>query len=117
LLETVGVDGIYDLKTRKMGDMVIVDMHLEVDATMSIELGLNIAVEARTRVLQRHRGLNLMAHIDPNHKEDFDHEPQLLKVMATALPSGLTESVVNMTVSKSQQRRFLHGIWPWYLFA
>ncbi|WP_027478018.1 cation diffusion facilitator family transporter [Curvibacter gracilis] len=73
LLETPGVDGVHDLKTRKMGDMVVVDAHIEVDASLTVEVGHNIAVDARRRVMQRHRVLNLMAHVDPSHKADLDH--------------------------------------------
>lgn len=73
LLETPGVDGVHDLKTRKMGDMVVVDAHIEVDASLTVEVGHNIAVDARRRVMQRHRVLNLMAHVDHSHKADLDH--------------------------------------------
>jgi cation diffusion facilitator family transporter len=73
LLETPGVDGVHDLKTRKMGDMVVVDAHIEVDASLTVEIGHNIAVDARKRVMQRHRVLNLMAHVDPSEKVDLDH--------------------------------------------
>jgi cation diffusion facilitator family transporter len=73
LLETPGVDGVHDLKTRKMGDMVVVDAHIEVKATLTVEVGHNIAVNARSRVMQRHRVLNLMAHVDPSNKVDLDH--------------------------------------------
>lgn len=73
LLETTGVSGIHDVRTRKMGDMILVDAHLEVDATLTVEQGHNIAVEARKRVLQRHRVLNLMTHVDPYQRPDLDH--------------------------------------------
>lgn len=75
LLDTPGVSGVHDVRTRKMGDMVIVDAHLEVDATLSVEAGHDIAVEARQRVLQRHRVLNLMTHVDPWRRPDLDHDP------------------------------------------
>lgn len=73
LLETPGVRGVHDLHTRKMGDMIVVDAHLEVDAELTIEAGHEIAVEARHRVMQRHRVLNLMTHLDPWQKHDGDH--------------------------------------------
>jgi cation diffusion facilitator family transporter len=73
LIETPGVSGVHDLRTRKMGDMVVVDAHIEVDSTITVEAGHNIAVEARRRVLHRHRVLNLMTHVDPLHKPDLDH--------------------------------------------
>jgi divalent metal cation (Fe/Co/Zn/Cd) transporter len=65
LLATAGVKGVHDVRTRKMGDMIVVDVHIEIDATISVEQGHDIAVEARRRVLQNHRVLNVMTHVDP----------------------------------------------------
>lgn len=65
LLDTPGVIGVHDLRTRKMGDMIVADVHIEVDATISVEAGHDIAVSARQRVLTRHRVLNVMTHVDP----------------------------------------------------
>ena len=75
LAETPGVRGAHDLRTRKMGDMIVVDAHIEVDAAITVEAGHDIAVEARKRVMQRHRVLNLMTHVDPQHRPDLDHQP------------------------------------------
>ncbi|WP_428420015.1 cation diffusion facilitator family transporter [Methylibium sp.] len=73
LVETPGVQSVHDVRTRKMGDMIVVDAHIEVDAAISVEAGHDIAVEARQRVLQRHRVLNLMTHVDPWRRPDLDH--------------------------------------------
>jgi len=73
LRETPGVSGVHDVRTRKMGDMIVADAHLEVVATLSVEQGHDIAVLARQRVMQRHRVLNLMTHIDPYKRPDLDH--------------------------------------------
>ncbi|MDP3295287.1 MAG: cation diffusion facilitator family transporter [Nevskia sp.] len=73
LVGTPGVRSVHDIRTRKMGDMIVVDAHLEVDATITVEQGHDIAVEARRLVLQRHRVLNLMTHIDPWRLPDLDH--------------------------------------------
>ncbi len=73
LAATPGVAGVHDIRTRKMGDMIVVDAHLEVDASITVEAGHDIAVEARRRVLERHRVLNLMTHVDPWHRPDLDH--------------------------------------------
>jgi cation diffusion facilitator family transporter len=73
LVETPGVKNVHDLRTRKMGDMIVVDAHIEVDAAISVEAGHDIAVQARQRVLQRHRVLNLMTHVDPWRRPDLDH--------------------------------------------
>ena len=73
LEQTPGVAGVHDIRTRKMGDMIVVDAHIEVDATLTVEAGHNIAVAARHAVMQRHRVLNLMTHVDPAHRPDLDH--------------------------------------------
>lgn len=73
LAETPGVSGVHDVRTRRMGDMIVVDAHLEVDAALTVEQGHDIAVEARSRVMQRHRVLNLMTHVDPYKRPDLDH--------------------------------------------
>ena len=70
---TPGVSGVHDVRTRKMGDMVVVDAHIEVNALLTVEEGHDIAVLARERVMQRHRVLNLMTHVDPWHRPDRDH--------------------------------------------
>jgi divalent metal cation (Fe/Co/Zn/Cd) transporter len=74
LRETPGVAGVHDVRTRKMGDMVVVDAHIEVDALLTVEQGHNIAVAARAAVMRRHRVLNLMTHVDPAHRPDGDHD-------------------------------------------
>jgi cation diffusion facilitator family transporter len=74
LVDTPGVQNVHDIRTRKMGDMVVVDAHIEVDASLTVEAGHDIAVEARRRVMQRHRVLNLMTHVDPWHRPDRDHD-------------------------------------------
>ena len=79
LLETPGVIDVHDVHTRKMGDMIVVDAHIEVDATITVEEGHDIAVEARQRVMLRHRVLNLMTHIDPWKRPDRDHTVQISK--------------------------------------
>ena len=78
LEQTAGVIGVHDVRTRKMGDMIMVDAHIEVDADISVEAGHEIAVAAQQRVLQRHRVLNLMTHIDPWKRPDGDHPGKVI---------------------------------------
>ncbi len=80
LLETPGVSDVHDVRTRKMGDMIVVDAHIEVDANITVEAGHDIAVQARQRVLQHHRVLNLMTHVDPWHRPDLDHARPEIKM-------------------------------------
>ena len=62
---TAGVMGCHDLRTRKMGDMILVDIHIEVDANSTVQVGHDIAFAAAKKVMDALPVLNVMTHIDP----------------------------------------------------
>ncbi len=92
LLATPGVHSVHDVRTRKMGDLIVVDAHLEVEATLSVEAGHDIAVEARRRVLEHHRVLDLMTHVDPYRRPDLDHAAAVTPVTMDGKDPGGTTS-------------------------
>ena len=65
ILSTHGVLGCHDLRTRKMGDMILVDVHIEVDANATVQVGHDIALAAANQVKAELSVLNVMTHIDP----------------------------------------------------
>jgi cation diffusion facilitator family transporter len=65
LTDTPGVQGVHDLRTRKMGDMIMVDAHIEVDGELSVREGHDIAATARERVMRKLPVLDVMTHLDP----------------------------------------------------
>lgn len=65
LLQTPGVRGVHELRTRKMGDLILVDAHLEVDGRLSVREGHEIALQARQRVMTTLPVLNVQTHLDP----------------------------------------------------
>jgi cation diffusion facilitator family transporter len=65
LAQTPGVQGVHDLRTRKMGDMIMVDAHLEVDGDMTVRQGHDIATAARDKVMAGLPVLDVMTHLDP----------------------------------------------------
>jgi cation diffusion facilitator family transporter len=65
ILATPGVSGVHDLKTRRTGDLLLVDAHLEVNGNLSVRQGHDIALEARSRVMKNHPVLEMMTHVDP----------------------------------------------------
>jgi len=73
LRETPGVIGFHDLRTRKMGDLIAVDVHLEVSDQLSIVEGHDIATAARQRVVGNHAVLDVMTHLDPVAPGHFVH--------------------------------------------
>ncbi len=73
LLETHGVRGLHELRTRKMADNALVDAHIVVDPKISVSEGHHIAESARHAVLNRHQVMDVMVHIDP--EDDLRHKP------------------------------------------
>ncbi|MBK7501611.1 MAG: cation transporter [Polaromonas sp.] len=74
LMQTPGVHNVHDLHTRKMGDMIVLDAHIEVDADITVEAGHDIAVMAQKQVLENHRVIKMMTHVDPWTRPDLDHK-------------------------------------------
>ncbi|MBG2601326.1 cation transporter [Klebsiella oxytoca] len=69
ILATPGVVALHDLKTRRAGDLILVDVHVEVPGHLSVAEGHDIALLVRTRVLSHHNVLHMMIHIDPCRAE------------------------------------------------
>jgi cation diffusion facilitator family transporter len=65
LVHTPGVQGVHDVRTRKMGDMIMVDAHLEIDGNLTVREGHDIATAARDRVMGQLPVLDVMTHLDP----------------------------------------------------
>ncbi len=64
-----GVHGIHDMRTRKMGDLIVVDVHIEVDGDKTVREGHDIAAEARRRVMAAYPVLDVLTHLDPVEAE------------------------------------------------
>ncbi len=73
LLNTPGVCGLHELRTRKMADNALVDAHIVVDPKISVSEGHFIAESARHAVLKQHHVLDVMVHIDP--EDDMQAKP------------------------------------------
>ena len=65
ILTTEGVKGLHELRTRKTGDMILVDVHIEVDHAITVQEGHDIALSARNRIMQELPVLDVMTHLDP----------------------------------------------------
>lgn len=101
LLETHGVLGLHDLRTRKMADNALVDAHILVDPRISVSEGHYIAESARLAVLKNHHVLDVMVHIDPEDDKQARHNvklpgrPRLLALLAELLGDA---SIMNKRV-------------------
>jgi cation diffusion facilitator family transporter len=77
LMATAGVRDVHELRTRKMGDLALVDAHILVDPLISVSEGHYIAESARTRVMTDKRVLDALIHVDPEN-DAVAHPPARL---------------------------------------
>ena len=62
---TPGVVDVHDLRTRRMGHRVLVDVHLQVDGNITVRAGHAIGEQARHRVIASHpEVLDVLVHLD-----------------------------------------------------
>lgn len=72
LLTTPGVLGVHELRTRRMAQHVLVDVHVLVEPRISVSEGHYIAETARVAVLRSNPLiLEVLVHIDPEDDRDF----------------------------------------------
>lgn len=60
-----GVLDVHNLRTRRMGDWAVIDMHVEVDTHLSVSEGHYIAEQIAAQVKTAHRVAECTVHIDP----------------------------------------------------
>jgi cation diffusion facilitator family transporter len=65
LAATPGVIDLHDLRTRRMGHRVLVDVHLQVDGNITVFAGHEIGEDARHRAIAAHpEVMDVMIHLD-----------------------------------------------------
>ncbi len=97
LLNTHGVRGIHELRTRKMADNALVDAHVMVDPKISVSEGHYIAESARHAVLSRHHVMDVMVHIDP--EDDLKAKPNAHLPSRPGLLARLSERLGNFDLT------------------
>lgn len=71
-----GVSEAHNLRTRRMGDWAVVDMHVEVDPYLTVSEGHYIAEQIVAQVKAAHRVAECTVHVDPGHVR---YLPRLLR--------------------------------------
>lgn len=86
LLATPGVLDVHEMRTRKTGDLALVDAHILVDPVISVSEGHYIAESARARVLTDPRVLDALIHVDPEddmHVRSVSNQPPREVIIGT----------------------------------
>lgn len=61
-----GVHGFHDLKTRKAGSRVFVNLHIELDGEQSLREAHDIGAALRRAIVQKHPNADVLIHKDPS---------------------------------------------------
>ena len=60
-----GLEGFHDLRTRTAGSHVFVNMHVEIDGTLTLQEAHDIGESLRARILERYPETDVIIHQDP----------------------------------------------------
>ncbi|MDP0496731.1 MAG: cation diffusion facilitator family transporter [Verrucomicrobiota bacterium JB024] len=70
ILPVPGAVAYHQFRVRRVGDMLDVDLHLQVDGELSVEAGHEIARKVRDNILSRHKEvLDVLIHVEPASEE------------------------------------------------
>ncbi len=84
ILPTPGAMAYHNFRARRVGDLIEVDLHLQVDPGLTVESGHAIAVEVRENILRRHpEVISVLVHVEPATRShlkeqgvfDFENQP------------------------------------------
>ncbi len=73
-----GVVSLHELRARRMGPRVLVDLHVQVDPSTTVSDGHQVAERVREFVFREHGGVSeVLVHIDPEPDQDLAPGDQL----------------------------------------
>ena len=101
-----GVHSVHMLRTRKMSNNVLLDVHIQVSPHVSVSEGHHIAEQVMTRIHQDHDEVSdIVVHIDPEDDETAapskdlpDRDNILAQIEPTLVAAQLTYSTTNITL-------------------
>ena len=112
-IDSPGVKGAHNLRTRKVGDNALVDVNVEVDSKISVSEGHEIATRAAKKVVRKFDDVvDVTAHtdiehdheegeyfIDPSHKTKVPLRDEVEKVVGAILEThGLLSSLERVQI-------------------
>ncbi|MCB1957487.1 MAG: cation transporter [Rhodocyclaceae bacterium] len=109
LLESPGVMGVHDLRTRRMGPQVLVDAHVQVDPRITVSEGHRIAETARVTLLRAREDVqDVLVHVDVEDDLLPPSGPRIPR--REALVSAIREAMgADMPAPSRVQLHYLRG--------
>jgi cation diffusion facilitator family transporter len=105
-----GVVNLHELRARRMGPRVLVDLHVQVDAATTVSDGHQVAERVRQFVFREQRGISeVLVHIDPEPDQDVAPGDQLSR------PRGEIESEVRRIAERVEGVRAVTHVMAHFL--
>ena len=111
-----GVDNFHEMRARRMGPHLLVDMHIQVDSMMSISAAHQGAERVRLEILEKLPAVNeVLVHVDA--EDDFfgDEGSEILQDIALMRPQGEIENDVKKVLAKIPEIQGITHIYCHYL--
>ena len=111
-----GVDNFHEMRARRMGPHLLVDMHIQVDSMMSISAAHQVAERVRLEILEKLPAVNeVLVHGDA--EDDFfgDEGSELLQDIVLMRPQGEIEIDVKKVLDQIPEILGITHIYCHYL--
>ncbi|HJL94164.1 MAG TPA: cation diffusion facilitator family transporter [SAR324 cluster bacterium] len=111
-----GVDNFHEMRARRMGPHLLVDMHIQVDSMMSISAAHQVAERVRLEILEKLPAVNeVLVHVDA--EDDFfgDEGSEILQDIALMRPQGEIENDVKKVLAQIPEIQGITHIYCHYL--
>ena len=111
-----GVDHYHEMRARRMGPHLLVDLHIQVDSMMSISAAHQVAERVRLKILEKLPAVNeVLVHVDA--EDDFfgDEGSELLQDIVLMRPQGEIEIDVKKVLDQIPEIQGITHIYCHYL--
>ncbi|MEC8939782.1 MAG: cation diffusion facilitator family transporter [SAR324 cluster bacterium] len=111
-----GVDHYHEMRARRMGPHLLVDMHIQVDSMMSISAAHQVAERVRLEILEKLPAVNeVLVHVDAEDDHVGDEGSELLQDIVLMRPQGEIENDVKKVLAEIPEIQGITHIYCHYL--
>ena len=111
-----GVDHYHEMRARRMGPHLLVDLHIQVDSMMSISAAHQVAERVRLEILEKLPAVNeVLVHVDAEDDHVGDEGSELLQDIVLMRPQGEIENDVKKVLAEIPEIQGITHIYCHYL--
>ncbi|MDG2065212.1 MAG: cation diffusion facilitator family transporter [SAR324 cluster bacterium] len=111
-----GVEHYHEMRARRMGPHLLVDLHIQVDSMMSISAAHQVAERVRLEILEKLPAVNeVLVHVDAEDDHVGDEGSELLQDIVLMRPQGEIENDVKKVLAEIPEIQGITHIYCHYL--